>query len=223
MRGASDPFQHEVDELSDDASIGGEERLEQCACKDVYECFRFHAAHGIPLGFFEAQTPQGSGCGGAWDDDFLEVVVYLDQDGDVMAASHEWNVCSCGPDSYDTHDEWWKGELENTSLYGVYEDGKFSAASHIWSGDLNACIPEEEHASLDRDVHFYLKTRSMMQHAWQEYKCNDLSRFKVLPKDVMRLVILAWYDELSDDNRSILLMYDDTLWRELWDQIMKFE
>ncbi len=89
-----DGFELDIDELSDDASIGDECAM-ICACESVYECPHFRRRNGIILGFFQEKTSDGSGCGGAWDDDYFEAVVYLNCKGEVIVAWDEWNECSC--------------------------------------------------------------------------------------------------------------------------------
>lgn len=195
-----DPFCVQVDDVEDDASIGDEDNNAlPCSCENVYECEHFEKKHGKVLYYFQDSVPDGSGCGGAWDDDFLEVVVWIDEDGDVLAATHEWNVCSCDDDFAEEDAHWWRYDLERISLYGVYNDGEFDAAECIWKGELKACILEEDYKWLDVEVAFYLEQRSRMHNVWQDYKENELSRFQLFPKDVMRYVMLAWYNVLVSE------------------------
>ncbi len=191
-----DGFELDIDELSDDASIG-DERVVLCACESVYECTHFRKRNGIVLAFFQAKASKGSGCRGRWDDDYFEAVVYLDGRGAVIVAWREWDDFMA---VYEVCADWWKEEFHQTSYYGEYcEDSKFLRASFCWSGDLKARISEEARADLDRDVEAYFRTQVILQDLWEEYVSNNLSRLKMLPKDVMRLLMAACIDSECDD------------------------
>lgn len=190
-----DGFELEVHELSDNASIG-DEAEGICGCESAH----FRKRNGIVLAFFQEKTSDGSGCGGAWDDDYFEAVVYLDRDDEILVAWDEWNDCSCHMNTYEVCAEWWKEPFHQTSYYGeYYEDGTFLRNLSCWSGDLKAGIPLEARVVLDRDVEAYLRTQLILQTLWKQYTTDESSRLKALPKDVMRLVLLACIENDCDD------------------------
>ena len=193
-------------------------RVKTCMNASIFE-----KKHGKVLYYFQDSVPEGSGCGGAWDDDYLEVVVWIDKDGDVLAATHEWNVCSCGMDFGEEDAQWWRYDLERVSLYGVYDDGQFDAAGCIWKGELKARIPEVEHQWLDFDIAFYLEQQARMRYVWQEYKENESSRFQVLPKNVMRYLMLTWYNVFLGGKFSCMSIFKRSLWQTLQSQICNLE
>lgn len=157
-----------------------------CDCDVVYECVHFQQREGIMLDSFHAQLTRRGAF--SWIVKHLQVLVFLDHHREVVVATHRSRAYPLKGISSD--ETWWKQPLDWKQVYGTYKEGRFTTRDSIWDGGERLFIRQDQRDACERQLRFYIETRAIMREIWYD----ESLRFKTLPKDVMRLILMAWVD-----------------------------